>query len=77
MRAENQADNIDTPDDYTQAWADQIDRGGLYQIKPEVITLEHVNVRMGSTYISTYVRTFFTLVFMTMFHVGLHPDGER
>ena len=39
MRADNQPDNIDTPDDYTRVWADQIDRGGLYQIKPEVITV--------------------------------------
>ena len=38
MRAENQVGNIDTPDNYTQAWADQIHRGGLYQVKPEVIT---------------------------------------
>lgn len=37
MKADNQPGNIDTPDDYTRVWADQIDRGGLYQIKPEVI----------------------------------------
>ena len=37
MRADNQPGNSDTPDDYTRVWADQIDRGGLYQIKPEVI----------------------------------------
>ena len=42
MRADNQPDDIDTPDDYTRVWADQIDRGGLYQIKPEVIIV-HVN----------------------------------
>jgi len=75
MRAENQAGNIDTLNNSTHAWADQIDRGEMYQNKPEVITLEHVNVRMGSTYVSTYI-TFFTLVFMTMFHGGLHPDGD-
>ena len=43
MRAENQPDNIDTPEDYTRVWTDQIDRGGLYSIKPEVIIV-HVNV---------------------------------
>ena len=37
MRAHNQPDDIDTPEDYIRVWTDQIDRGGLYQIKPEVI----------------------------------------
>ena len=44
MKADNQPGNIDTPDDYTRVWADQIDRGGLYQIKPEVLLHVHVDV---------------------------------
>ena len=39
MRAEHQPDDIDTPEDYTRVWTEQIDRGGLYQIKPEVIII--------------------------------------
>ena len=46
MRAENQPDDVDTPEDYTRVWSDQIDRGGLYQIKPEVFIV-HVNVDAG------------------------------
>ena len=37
MRADNQQDDINSPEDYTRLWSEQIDRGGLYQIKPEVI----------------------------------------
>ena len=37
MRANNQAEDIESLDDYTRVWSDQIDRGGLYQIKPEVL----------------------------------------
>ena len=50
MRADNQPGNSDTPDDYTSIWADQIDRGGLYQIKPEVIIV-HVHVDVSIIYL--------------------------
>ena len=50
VRADNQPGNIDTPDDYTRVWADQIDRGGLYQIKPEV-NIVHVHVDVSTIYL--------------------------
>lgn len=36
MKADIQTDGIDTPEDYTRVWTEQIDRGGLYKIRPEV-----------------------------------------
>ena len=79
MRADNQPDDIDTPDDYTRVWADQIDRGGLYQIKPEV-TVAHVH---ASLILQSYrhvilcdQRIFMILYLNAVFYVCLRPDGE-
>lgn len=41
MRAENQPHCLDTYDDYTRVWAEQIDRGGLYHINPQVRWLKN------------------------------------
>ena len=36
MKAEEQLCSGNSLDDYTRMWSDQIDRGGLYHVKPEV-----------------------------------------
>ena len=36
MRANDQADYVESVNDYTRVWSEQIDRGGLYQINPQV-----------------------------------------
>jgi hypothetical protein len=38
MKCEDQPLCNDTVEDYTKAWSEQIDRGGLYHVKPEVST---------------------------------------
>ena len=38
MKCEDQPVCDDTLEDYTKAWSEQIDRGGLYHVKPEVST---------------------------------------
>ena len=60
MRADNQPDKTDTPDDYTRVRADQIDRGGQYQIKPEIIML-HVD---DSIILQPYRHVIFMIVYL-------------
>lgn len=38
MKCEDQLVCDDTVEDYTKAWSEQIDRGDLYHVKPEVST---------------------------------------
>ena len=61
-RADNQPDNIHTPDDYTRVWADQIGRGWLYQIKPEVIIV-HVGDKQSYRHVILCAQRIFMIVF--------------
>lgn len=44
MKCEDQPLCNDTVEDYTKAWSEQIDRGGLYHVKPEVSTGVTTNI---------------------------------
>ena len=39
MKCEDQPACGDTVEDHAKAWSEQIDRGGLYHVKPEVYKL--------------------------------------
>ena len=42
MKCEDQPLCNDTVEDYTKAWSEEIDRGSLYHVKPEVSTVNYL-----------------------------------